>query len=470
MTASDVPVSLRPTFYYRQAFPAGYRVPGDHRHASTEIMYVETGRCAFLAGAGPVTLGRGEFIFIPGGCAHGMEVRAAPCRIANLEFAAEAAAAGTGWVALLPEAASLLETAAGPFALRDDGAAVFQLLCGIIEELDFRRWGGEDLIRLRLGEMLIAVARLRRQLAEEASGSRHVRRAKEYLAEHYAGPVTVEEAARAIGVSRSHLQRLFHREVGITPNEYLTRIRLQHAKTLLARTDLPLVEVAARVGLESQQYLQNLFRRRVGMTPGRYRSSPAEVVTIEDKPCAPRAQARKTPAAQDARVGASEPMRRDEGMLKVLMLGAGSFFTSHLAKDIMLVPGLDQGEFALVDIDADRLQLAHALVEKVVKLTGKNWRVVSSTDRREVMAGADYIINTIEVSGVATVGFDYEIPKKYGIDQCIGDTIGPGGIMKALRTIPAWVGILRDAEELCPGALVLNYTNPMSMMTLAAAR
>lgn len=155
-------------------------------------------------------------------------------------------------------------------------------------------------------------------------------------------------------------------------------------------------------------------------------------------------------------------------MPKITMLGAGSAFTSNLAKDIMLIPGMDQGLFALVDIDEERLKMAHLLVQKVIDLTGKDWKVISSTDRRKVMEGSDYITNTIEVSGVATVGFDNDIPLKYGVDQCIGDTIGPGGVMKALRTIPSWVKILKDAEELCPNALVMNYTNPMSMMTLAA--
>jgi alpha-galactosidase len=86
------------------------------------------------------------------------------------------------------------------------------------------------------------------------------------------------------------------------------------------------------------------------------------------------------------------------------------------------------------------------------------------------MGGSDYIINFIEVNGLQTVQFDHEIPMKYGIKQCIGDTIGPGGIFKALRTGPDWLDILHDAEELCPDALVLNYTNPMSILTLAALR
>jgi alpha-galactosidase len=156
-------------------------------------------------------------------------------------------------------------------------------------------------------------------------------------------------------------------------------------------------------------------------------------------------------------------------MAKVLMLGAGSAFTSRLAIDIMNIPELDGGIFALVDIDEERLVLSHRLIEQLNQRMDKKWKVISSTDRREVMAGSDYLINSIEVSGLATVKYDYEIPLKYGVDQCIGDTIGPGGVFKALRTIPVWVEILEDAEELCPDALIMNYTNPMSMMMLAAA-
>ena len=138
--------------------------------------------------------------------------------------------------------------------------------------------------------------------------------------------------------------------------------------------------------------------------------------------------------------------------------------------DILEVDGLDHGEFALVDIDPERLELAHALVEKLVERSGKDWKVAASTERREVMAGSDYVINSIEVGGLENVRHDYDIPLRYGVDQCIGDTIGPGGIFKALRTGPAWLDICRDVERLCPRALVLNYTNPMSILTLAALR
>jgi len=157
-------------------------------------------------------------------------------------------------------------------------------------------------------------------------------------------------------------------------------------------------------------------------------------------------------------------------MVKMTYLGAGSAFAPVLSKDIFQIPGLEEGELCLVDIDPERLKLSYEATKIVNEKLKTKWEVVASTDRKEVMAGSDFIINTIEVSGVQTVQYDYEIPLKYGVDQCIGDTVGPGGIMKALRTIPPWLEILKDAEDLCPEAYVLNYTNPMSMMMLATFR
>lgn len=156
---------------------------------------------------------------------------------------------------------------------------------------------------------------------------------------------------------------------------------------------------------------------------------------------------------------------------KVTFVGAGSaVFAREVITDLLLTPGLDEGTMALVDIDAERLELAQRIVERIVSLTGKRWSVVASTDRRAVLAGSDFIVNSIEVAGLANVRHDYDIPLKYGVDQCIGDTIGPGGIFKALRTGAAWLEILRDAETLAPGAWVLNFTNPMSILTLLALK
>lgn len=157
--------------------------------------------------------------------------------------------------------------------------------------------------------------------------------------------------------------------------------------------------------------------------------------------------------------------------LKVAFIGAGSTFTPRVLNDILKTPGQQGGTFALVDTDEVRLKLGARLVRKLVRETeGPKWKVIASTDRREVLSDCDYIINCIEVSGSACVEMDNDIPLKYGVDQCIGDTIGPGGLFKSLRTIPAWVKILQDDEKLAPKAIVLNYTNPMAMMCTAAAQ
>ncbi|MBS3814750.1 alpha-galactosidase [Candidatus Bipolaricaulota bacterium] len=158
------------------------------------------------------------------------------------------------------------------------------------------------------------------------------------------------------------------------------------------------------------------------------------------------------------------------GSPKVTIIGAGSFFTNSWIRDIALSEKLREGTFALIDTDRERLDISRKMAEKLVSKIGTNWKVLASTDRKELLPGSDYLINTIEVAGIENVEKDYEIPKKYGVDQCIGDTTGPGGIMKAFRTVPVWLDILEDAEKLCPEALVLNYTNPMHMMTLAANR
>jgi alpha-galactosidase len=158
-------------------------------------------------------------------------------------------------------------------------------------------------------------------------------------------------------------------------------------------------------------------------------------------------------------------------MPKITFVGAGSaVFTYEIITDILSTAALETGVFALVDIDAGRLELVQQVGELAIERSGKDWRVEASTDRRQVLAGTDYLVNTIEVAGLANVRHDFDIPMKYGVNQCIGDTIGPGGIFKALRTLPAWIDILADTERLAPDALVLNYTNPMSITCLTGVR
>lgn len=158
-------------------------------------------------------------------------------------------------------------------------------------------------------------------------------------------------------------------------------------------------------------------------------------------------------------------------MTKVAIIGAGSaVFAYEIMRDVLVTPGLENGVFALVDIEPERVELAHQIAEKLISATGRNWTVEASVDRTKVLTGSDYVINTIEVAGLANVRHDFDIPMKYGVNQCIGDTIGPGGIFKALRTLPAWIDILHDVERFAPDALVMNYTNPMSLTCLTGNR
>jgi alpha-galactosidase len=155
----------------------------------------------------------------------------------------------------------------------------------------------------------------------------------------------------------------------------------------------------------------------------------------------------------------------------ITFLGAGSMFCPELCRDVLQIPGNERGELRLVDVDEIRLGLMHRVIERLVTELGRpGWIVRSTTDRREVLAGTDYAVCSIEVSGVDCVGFDNDIPLEYGVDQCIGDTVGPGGLFKGLRTIPVLLDILRDMAELCPHAVMLNYTNPMAIVCSAAAR
>jgi alpha-galactosidase len=181
------------------------------------------------------------------------------------------------------------------------------------------------------------------------------------------------------------------------------------------------------------------------------------------------AESHATHSKPDEKTGLPGLMPRK---INVAMIGAGSFFTTSILKDVALIPGNQGGELRLVDIDAERLALTERLMNKIVaELDAEHkWVVRASTDRREMLPGADYIVNAIEVSGVACVRFDNDIPLEFGVSQNIGDTIGPGGLMKGLRTLPVWIDILKDARELCPNVVVLNYTNPMNMMCLAGTR
>ena len=158
-------------------------------------------------------------------------------------------------------------------------------------------------------------------------------------------------------------------------------------------------------------------------------------------------------------------------MSKVVFIGAGSLgFTRGLVRDLLTYPLLRDATIALVDINRERLDYARRMVQKIVDMGQYPARVVATTDRRKVLKGADAVCVTILCGSTEVWQHDILIPKKYGIDTNVGDTRGPSGVFRALRTIPTMLDICRDMEEFCPNAILLNYTNPMAMLCHAMQR
>ncbi|MEZ4719638.1 MAG: alpha-glucosidase/alpha-galactosidase, partial [Caldilineaceae bacterium] len=158
-------------------------------------------------------------------------------------------------------------------------------------------------------------------------------------------------------------------------------------------------------------------------------------------------------------------------MPKITFVGAGSFgFTRKLVRDVLTFPLLESATICLMDIDAERLDYSRRAIERIVNEGNYPASIETTMDREVALAGADYVVVTILAGGVDIWRHDIEIPKKYGVDINIGDTRGPSGIFRALRTIPVMLDIARDMERLCPDAVMLNYTNPMVMLCRAMQR
>ena len=155
-------------------------------------------------------------------------------------------------------------------------------------------------------------------------------------------------------------------------------------------------------------------------------------------------------------------------MDKITFVGAGStVFAKNVLGDCLLTPSLQNFEYALYDIDPVRLADSAAMLSAINRnVNAGRAKVVTYADRRKALAGARFVVNAVQVGGYepCTV-IDFEIPKKYGLRQTIGDTLGIGGIFRALRTIPVILEFARDMQDVCPDALLMNYSNPMAMLT-----
>lgn len=158
-------------------------------------------------------------------------------------------------------------------------------------------------------------------------------------------------------------------------------------------------------------------------------------------------------------------------MTKITFIGAGSLgFTRNLARDILTFPLMRDATLTLMDINAERLEFARKAVQRIVDEGNYPAKVEATMDRVEALEGADAVLVTILAGGTDVWRYDIEIPKQYGVDTNIGDTRGPSGIFRALRTLPVMLGIVKDMERHCPDAFMLNYTNPMAMLCRAMQR
>jgi alpha-galactosidase len=156
---------------------------------------------------------------------------------------------------------------------------------------------------------------------------------------------------------------------------------------------------------------------------------------------------------------------------RIVVIGAGSTeFTPGLIADLAATPRLHGATLALVDIVPERVETMARFAERVIRERGVDLRVEAATDRRGVLPGASFVTTTIAVGGARGWETDVRIPERYGIFQTVGDTVGPGGVLRALRHVPVLVDLARDMEELCPDAWLFNYTNPMSVLVRAVQR
>lgn len=154
-------------------------------------------------------------------------------------------------------------------------------------------------------------------------------------------------------------------------------------------------------------------------------------------------------------------------MAKMVIIGAGStMFAKDIVGDLLLKPDLVVDEMALVDIDTVKLDLSKRLYEKMIVQSGKKIKVVATTNRRDVLPGAKYVINCIAIGGPQAAHNDVLIPEKYGVNQNLGDTLGPGGAFRTLRVAPEIIRMGKDIEELCPDAFFFQHSNPMCAINI----
>ncbi|GIQ70266.1 AraC family transcriptional regulator [Xylanibacillus composti] len=272
-------------YYFRQW--NGFSMPF-HTHSAVEIMYAVDGVCRIDTEGQSFELKRNEFIFLDAHVPHRLTVDAKkPCRMLNVEF--ELVPQREGFLSLgalsreNPEWAAF-QKAACPFHVLRDSNEVYPVLKSLVLELD-RHGPHSGLIPLLLAQLLIWIARLARdsESREDLHGQLYVKKALNYIHDHYEQDIRVQDIADAIGLHPGYLHRIFKGNTGETVVGYLTRYRVHQAKMMLARTDISVADIAEYVGMGSSQYFSTVFKKLTGQTPMDYRKSVESIRYIRQE-------------------------------------------------------------------------------------------------------------------------------------------------------------------------------------------
>src|SRR3954468_12412488 len=157
-------------------------------------------------------------------------------------------------------------------------------------------------------------------------------------------------------------------------------------------------------------------------------------------------------------------------MARIVLVGAGSVeFTRNLLGDILSSAALRGSDIVLHDIDPERLATAERMARWTAGALKAEPTISAHLDRRDALAGADFVVNTIQVGGARATQVDFDVPGRFGLRYTIADTVGVGGVFRGLRTVPVVLGIARDMEQVCPNATLLNYTNPLAIVVRAVS-
>lgn len=274
-------------YYYKQWID--YNM-GFHAHQMVEIMYVISGKCTVETEQQPIAMRKGDLIMLDGGVRHRLIVeKESPCRMLNVEFTFVECEGLHPSLKQLAQGCTELQRLLGrqtPYVLLRDPSDIYYTLKSLVMELDSGGSGGggggnAGMIHLLISELLIRVARLDADETKDSAGrqaDRYVRKAAEYIHQHYDCDIQTKDVAAAVNLHPVYLQRIFKAGMDVTMTEYLARLRIDKAKMLLARADVPIIDIADYVGLNSRQYFSALFKKMTGLSPAAYRKS---AVTIQ---------------------------------------------------------------------------------------------------------------------------------------------------------------------------------------------